>query len=51
MIAKFGEGIQDEMTEFKQEFNVSKEEYLCKLYFTWKDVENSLGVLHNKFYP
>ena len=52
-IAKFGEGIQDEMTEFKQEFTVSKEEMdLCvNSILHEKDVENSLGCFTYSFIP
>lgn len=52
-IAKFGEGIQDEMTEFKQEFTVSKEEMdLCvNSILHEKDVENSFGRFTYSFIP
>ncbi|WP_302586120.1 DUF4209 domain-containing protein [uncultured Alistipes sp.] len=52
-IAKFGEGIQDEMAEFKQEFTISKEDmdsYVNSILYE-EDVENSLGCFTYSFIP
>lgn len=52
-IAKFGEGIQDEMQEFKQEFTVSKEDMDSIINSTLKndDVEASFGCFTYSFIP
>lgn len=52
-IAKFGEGIQDEMAEFKQEFTISKEDMdsCVNSILHEEDVENSLGCFTYSFIP
>ena len=51
-IVKFGEGIQDEMAEFKQEFTVPKEEMdLWVNSILHEDVETSLGYFTYSFIP
>ena len=52
-IAKFGEGIQDEMAEFKQEFTISKEDMdsCVNSILHEEDVENSLGCFTYSLIP